>query len=128
MFSKNHFHFFILILQTFHAQRKKADTVYVYEKVIVYDTVYLEKALKIQPAGISIKLPPVWNTEITEMSSYKDEVKGAEAKLSQRFQFGAGIEAGIKKGFWSKGFSEKDSQSGFGAGIWLRNPFIKGFL
>ncbi|MGG7469107.1 outer membrane beta-barrel protein [Chryseobacterium arthrosphaerae] len=128
MFSKKSFFiFFILILQTFHAQRKKADTVYVYEKVIVYDTVYLEKALKIQPAGISIKLPPVWKTEITEMSFFKDEVKGAEVKLSQRFQFGAGIEAGIKKGFWSKGFSEKDSQSGFGAGIWASKPIYKRF-
>jgi hypothetical protein len=45
-FRKSIFIVFLGILQLFNAQRKKADTLYVYEKVIVYDTVYLEKALK----------------------------------------------------------------------------------
>ncbi|RTZ46003.1 hypothetical protein EJ377_15375 [Chryseobacterium arthrosphaerae] len=97
-------------------------------KKSLFMTPFILKSFKIQPAGISIKLPPVWNTEITEMSSYKDEVKGAEAKLSQDFSSERVLKQVSRKVSGQKVSLKKIHSQDLEPVSGLRNPFIKGFL
>ncbi|HCN51310.1 MAG TPA: hypothetical protein DIT10_19845 [Chryseobacterium sp.] len=126
-FRKSIFIVFLGILQLFNAQRKKADTMYVYEKVIVYDTVYLEKALKVKPMGLSVSLPKIQDNKISDIILIEDKVKGIEIFTSKKFQFGAGLEAGVKKGVWAKSFSEKEAQLGFGINLWASRSIYRRF-
>lgn len=115
------------ILYPLNAQRKKKDTVYVYEKVIVRDTIYLEKALKIQPKGLFLNLPEITMPQPEEFFSFKDEVKGITFSFSKRTEFGIEAGTGIKRSSWAIDSSGKKTQSGFNAGIWASKPIYKRF-
>ncbi|MBL1220087.1 outer membrane beta-barrel protein [Chryseobacterium sp. L7] len=123
---------FFLILYPLNAQRKKTDTLYVYEKVIVYDTVYLEKALKIKPAGIHSEplvisdMNTVPEVPKFEYITITDTTKGLKIK-AQKFEFGAETGMGLKNSSWAKESSEKSQQTGFNAGIWISGSIYKRF-
>ncbi|WPO92294.1 hypothetical protein [Chryseobacterium sp. HR92] len=112
----------------FNAQRKKTDTLYVYEKVIVYDTIYLEKALKMKSQGLNLSPQTIYEAELIKRSPLKDEIKGKPIMLSKKLQYGGGIEGGIKKSFWDENAHGKSQQSGFGAGIWVSKSVYNRFL
>lgn len=104
----------IFITSTF-AQRKKTDTIYVYEKVIVYDTVYLEKAIKLKPANLKFSSLEIEEEEIKEINLNidKEELEEQIKKLrTKRFQYGIQAGIGFKKASWAKFSSEKTSISG----------------
>ncbi|PIF46828.1 outer membrane protein with beta-barrel domain [Chryseobacterium sp. 52] len=129
-FKKLVFIIFLLSLELVNAQRKKTDTVYVYEKVIVYDTVYLEKALKIKTNDLHFK-PRVFNeAAIRELSFFDfhiiDTTKGL---LIPTRKFELGVEAGIglKNSNWAKESSDNRQQTGFNAGIWISRNVFKRF-
>lgn len=127
LLKKSIFIVFFVALHLYNAQRKKTDTLYVYEKVVVYDTIYLEKALKVKSAGLSIKLPSIPDNKINDIILIEDKVKGIEISAPKKFQFGAGLETGIKNSFWARSASEKDTQFGFGANVWASRSIYKGF-
>lgn len=126
---KSLFILFITILQLFNAQRKKADTLYVYEKVIIYDTIYLEKALKIKPKELSLNANPLTITEkgLPQIISIRDTTKGLTILATKEFQFGAEIGMGLKKSTWARESSESNSQSGLNAGLWVSRPLFNRF-
>ncbi|WP_223605908.1 hypothetical protein [Chryseobacterium sp. OSA05B] len=121
-----------LILYPLNAQRKKTDTLYVYEKVIVYDTVYLEKAIKVKPVGIYSKPLVITDTNIVpEVSGFKyitilDTTKGLKIKTI-KFDFGVEAGMGLKNSSWAKESSENRQQPGFNAGIWISRSIYKRF-
>ncbi|WP_160139408.1 hypothetical protein [Chryseobacterium sp. c4a] len=122
---------FILLLalvQILNAQRKKADTLYVYEKVIIYDTIYLEKAIRIQPKGLSLHSSPIiTGKELLDMGSFKDETKGVPVYVRKKFQFGAEIGSGLKNSSWAKDPNKSNSQFGVNIGLWASRPIIHNF-
>lgn len=125
--------FFILINFSLAQEKRKVDTVYVYEKVIVYDTVYLEKALKIKPVGIHSK--PLVISDINAVReeprfdyiTISDTTKGLEIK-AKKFGFGVMAGMGLKYSSWAKESSEKSRQPGFNSGIWISRSIYKRFL
>ncbi|SHL34966.1 hypothetical protein [Chryseobacterium contaminans] len=130
MFLRNLFFiFFLAIIQIFNAQRKKADTIYVYEKVIIYDTVYLEKALKIQPKDLVVK--PSSNIEGNRLhlseATIKNEIERIKIFTTKKFQFGLEIGACLKGSSWAKELSKSSSQLGINAGLWISKPIIEKF-
>lgn len=118
--------FFLIFLQIFNAQRKKADTIYVYEKVIVYDTIYLEKALKLQPRGISIRTFDIPSKEIKEITPIKDEISRTAVYANKKIQLGVETGFGFKKSSWAKD-EQKDTQTGFNLGLWVSKPIFHNF-
>lgn len=117
----------LCMLYPLNAQRKKKDTVYVYEKVIVRDTIYLEKALKIQPKGLSLNLPEIAMPQPEETFFIRDEVKGITVSISKRIEFGIEAGTGMKRSSWAIDPSGKKTQSGFSVGIWASKPIYKRF-
>lgn len=118
----------LALLQTFNAQRKKADTLYVYEKVIIYDTIYLEKAIKIQPKGLSLHSSPViTGKELANIISTKDETQGVPVYMMKKFQFGIEIGTGLKNSSWAKDPNKNNSQFGLNAGLWVSRSLIHNF-
>lgn len=119
------FLFFIFFISILQAQRKKkVDTVYVYENVVVYDTVYLMKPLKIKPNDLIFQEPKV-EEKFFVRNIYKEEFEKQRAKNRIRKQninaFEYGIEAGFgfKKSDWTKIISTDKEQFGQKLGIWL---------
>lgn len=130
MFLKKSFFLILLaVIQIFNAQRRKADTLYVYEKVIIYDTVYLEKALKIQLKDFSFPSSSIIpGKELADISSTKDEAKGiAVLYTKKKFQFGAEIGTGLKNSNWARESEKSHSQFGINAGLWISRPIINKF-
>lgn len=119
--------FFILL--PLNAQRKKKDTVFVYEKVIVHDTVYLEKALKIQPKGLSLNLPEIMPASSQEFkfTEIKDKTEGIVIPVSGKMEFGFEAGVGMKRSSWAIDPSGKKTQSGFNVGIWASKPIFNRF-
>ncbi len=119
-----------LTLYPLNGQRKKTDTVYVYEKVIVYDTIYLEKALKIQPLGIHFKSSIIPNSvpvkQQYEYISFMDTAKGIAIR-PRKFEYGVEAGIGFKNSNWAKKSSENRQQLGFNAGIWISGSIYKRF-
>lgn len=114
------FIFTLLFLQSVQAQKTKVDTVYVYEKVIVYDTIYFEKAIKSKFRDISLALPTLNELSIKKRIFKIEEEK--EIKKNSFFStFRYGIEAGIgfKKTTWAKELSSDKQQFGQNIGIWI---------
>ncbi|MDH6250475.1 opacity protein-like surface antigen [Chryseobacterium sp. H1D6B] len=116
---------FLLIVSIFslQGQRKKTDTLYVYEKVIVHDTIYLEKSLKrksndiVQPS-LSVKEKEIKNRSLT--------LKNKDPKtqnLYAGFQYGIGIGIGLKNSSWAKELSNK-KQSGENLEIWVSKNIL----
>lgn len=124
------FLFLILLMSFFHAQRrKKVDTVYVYEKVVVYDTIYLLKPVRFTPTGIMVSEPKV-EEKFFVRNIYKEELEKQRAKNRIRKQksgiFEYGIEGGfgIKNSGWTKAISTERTQFGENLNIWfLKNIF-----
>ena len=59
--------FFLILAFNFsfgQKKKKKIDTVYVYENIVVYDTVYLEKPFKAKLQDFSMKNPQIQQKEI----------------------------------------------------------------
>ncbi|KQT21641.1 hypothetical protein ASG22_15925 [Chryseobacterium sp. Leaf405] len=112
----------ILVHLSFAQKRKKVDTVYVYEKVIVYDTVYLEKPIKLSLKDITISQPKINEIEIKNKSFLSEPGK----EITKRRIFEYGIEAGIglKNSSLAKDIANK-SQLGENIGMWISKSIIK---
>jgi len=116
--------FSVIFISSTFAQRKKADTVYVYEKVIVYDTVYLEKAIKLKPAHLLFSSLEIEEEEIN-LKIDKEELEEQIKKLrTKRFQYGIEAGLGLKKVSWAENLSEKNQQFGQNFGIWISKSII----
>ena len=107
-------------------RKKKIDTVYVYEKVVVYDTVYLMKPLKFRLNDVVMKTPIVQETKFVT-DAYKQEIykqrASRRARLRKPVTFQYGIEGGfgIKSANWSL---ENKPQFGENLGIWASKSFF----
>lgn len=129
IFKKIFFLFLILLMSIFHAQkRKKVDTVYVYENVVVYDTVYLLKPIRIKPNKLLLLKPKVEEKFVRNI--YNEELEKQRTKNRIRKQrsgiFEYGIEAGfgIKNSGWTRAVSTERVQFGENVNIWVsRNIF-----
>nr|WP_314497414.1 hypothetical protein [uncultured Chryseobacterium sp.] len=101
------------------AQKTRTDTVFVYEKVIVYDTVYMEKAIKSRINGVQIS-PSVVKDQPTENRIFKIKEKTiSEKSFSKSIQYGFEGGIGLKKSSWAKGFGKNKQQFGENLGIWV---------
>ncbi|MFL9833514.1 hypothetical protein [Chryseobacterium terrae] len=119
--------FSVILITSAFAQRKKTDTIYVYEKVIVYDTIYLEKAIKLKPANLLFSTFEIPEKEINEINQNidKEELEEQIKKLKTRsFQFGIQVGIGFKKTSWAENLSEKNQQFGQNFGIWISKSVI----
>lgn len=107
-------------------RKKKIDTVYVYEKVVVYDTVYLMKPLKFRLNDVMMKTPTVQETKFVT-DAYKQEIDKQRASRRARlrkpvtFQYGIEGGLGIKSANWSL---ENKPQFGENIGIWAFKSFF----
>lgn len=124
------FLFFILFMSFSPAQRrKKVDTVYVYENVVVYDTVYLMKPVKFKPNDLIFQIPKV-EEKFFVRNIFKEQLEKERAKNRIRKQkiniFEYGIEAGIglKKSDWAKTVSSDKPQFGENLGIWISKNIL----
>lgn len=119
---------FSVIFITFaFAQRKKTDTIYVYEKVIVYDTVYLEKAIKLKPTNLILSSLEIQEQEIKEINRNldKEELDEQIKKLKiKTFQYGIEAGIGFKKASWAENISDKNQQFGQNIGLWISKSMI----
>lgn len=117
----------IFITSTF-AQRKKTDTIYVYEKVIVYDTVYLEKAIKLKPAHFLFSSLEIQEKEIKELSNQITDEEQPEEQIkklrTKSFQYGIQAGIGLKKASWAEMLSGKNQHFGQNFGIWISKSII----
>lgn len=130
MFLKKILFLFSLIIINFSlAQRKKKiDTVYVYEKVIVHDTVYLEKPLQLKPGNLIIAPLTISQKEIKNI--YEENIKKQKSgkkikrKIFSTLQYGVEAGIGFKDSDWAAIASQKKQQFGENLGIWVsRNVF-----
>lgn len=120
--------FSVIFINSTFAQRKKTDTIYVYEKVIVYDTIYLEKAIKLKPAHLLFSYWEIQEKENKELSNQitdKEQLEEQIKKLrTKRFQYGIEAGLGLKKANWAENLSEKNQQLGLNFGIWISKSII----
>ncbi|MFP3592806.1 hypothetical protein [Chryseobacterium sp. SIMBA_038] len=114
----------LLIIANFSLaqKRKKIDTVYVYEKVIVYDTVYLEKPIKMISKAILI--PKYSITEIKIKNNLKTTQNNVEIKSYPLLEYGIEAGIGLKNSNWGKELSTKKQQFGENLGIWVSKNII----
>lgn len=133
---KTIFLFLIAIINFSPAQKhkkRKVDTVYVYEKVVVYDTIYLAKPLLFKRNALILSEPKVQETGfVTDV--YKQEIEKQKvsktARLKRRRTFEYGIEAGFgfKDANWTADSSKNKLQFGENLGIWVsKNIFSSQF-
>jgi hypothetical protein len=130
MFLKKIFFFFSLIVINFSfAQKKrKVDTVYVYEKVIVYDTVYLEKPLPLKSRNLVISPLKISEKEIKNI--YQEDLdkqkieKKIKRKVFNKFQYGVEAGIGFKDSDLTTVASQKKQQFGENLGIWISKNFF----
>ena len=119
------FVFTVLLLQTTQAQRTKTDTIFVYEQVIVYDTVYLEKAVKSRINDIQISIPTVKH-QLVENKIFKiNKTTTPKKTFSQSFQYGIEGGIGFKNSSWAKQLSSDKQQFGQNLGIWISKSVSK---
>lgn len=119
--------FSVIFISSTFAQRKKTDTVYVYEKVIVYDTIYLEKAIKLKPAKLMLSSLEIQAKEIKsiQQNTNKEEIEEQLNKISvNKFQYGIHAGIGLKKASWAENISDKNQQFGQNLGIWISKSII----
>lgn len=120
---------FSVIFITFaFAQRKKTDTIYVYEKVIVYDTIYREKSINLKPADPMFSSLKIQEREMKAINDQKIDDLELEEKIkklrTKSFQYGIQAGIGFKKVSWAETLSGKDQQFGQDLGIWLSKSII----
>ncbi|WBV61385.1 hypothetical protein PFY12_04500 [Chryseobacterium camelliae] len=130
MFFKKIFLLFSIIVFNFSfAQKKrKVDTVYVYEKVVVYDTVYVEKSIPLKSANLQLPSLEIKEKEITDLSPKSIDKKELEKRIkklsNKNFRYGIQAGIGLKNTNWTENISEKKQQFGENLGIWVsRNVF-----
>ncbi|MPS65624.1 MAG: hypothetical protein DI622_11915 [Chryseobacterium sp.] len=130
MFLKKIIFLFSLIIINFSwaQKKKKIDTVYVYEKVIVHDTVYLEKPLQIKSANLAIAPLMISQKEIKDIYqeniSKQESEKKIRRKVFNSFQYGVEAGIGFKNSDWTAFISENKQQFGENLGLWIsRNLF-----
>ena len=119
--------FSVIFINSTFAQRKKTDTIYVYEKVIVYDTIYLEKAIKLKPAKLMLSSLEIQAKEIKSIpqNTNKEEIEEQLNKISvNKFQYGIHAGIGVKKASWAENISDKNQQFGQNLGIWISKSII----
>lgn len=133
MFLKKILFLFLIITVNFSfAQRhkkKKVDTVYVYEKVVIYDTVYLLKPLNFKKTDIIFPELKVEETKfVTDI--YRQELEkqraSKRARLRKPVTFWYGIEGGMgfKNANWAVENSENKQQFGENLGLWVSKSFF----
>ncbi|WP_415328336.1 hypothetical protein [Chryseobacterium sp. MMS23-Vi53] len=128
MFLKKLLFLFLVITVNFsfaqkHKKRKKVDTVYVYENVVVYDTVYLMKPTKFAQNDVIF---PEFKVEETKFvrNIYKEEIEKQRAinrarrRKVRTFEFGLEAGTGLHFSSWAKDFSN-NPQFGENLGIWF---------
>ncbi|MFY1047631.1 outer membrane beta-barrel protein [Chryseobacterium sp. GP-SGM7] len=121
------FLFLLVFIISVFAQRKKRDTVYIYEKVIVYDTIYLEKAVRLKPGNLMFSSLEIQEKEIKniQQNTNKEELEELVKKNSNnKFQFGIQAGIGFKKASWAENLSDKNLQFGQNLGIWISKSII----
>ncbi|MBW7676462.1 hypothetical protein [Chryseobacterium chendengshani] len=118
-YNKFLFIFAILFLQFFQAQRTKTDTVYVYEKVIVYDTIYLEKAVKNRSNDIIFKELVIKELMLENQLPQKPGKDRINKNKTSGFEFGIEAGVGFKNSNWAKELSNGKQQFGQNSGIWI---------
>ena len=92
----------IFILFTSFYFSQETDTIIIYEKVVVYDTIYVEQE------------QPVESNEITQ--------RNMQRIPNSDWDFGISAIGGVKNvNFFSK---EKKNQYGFGGGLFIQNTFL----
>ncbi|MBW3523204.1 hypothetical protein [Chryseobacterium sp. NKUCC03_KSP] len=120
---------FSVIFITFaFAQRKKTDTIYVYEKVIVYDTIYREKSINLKSADLMFSSLKIQEIEMKAINDQKIDDLELEEKIkklrTKSFQYGIQAGIGLKKVSWAETLSGKDQQFGQDLGIWVSKSII----
>ncbi|KQS92963.1 hypothetical protein [Chryseobacterium sp. Leaf394] len=112
--------YFLISLTSVSAQRKKVDTVYVYEKVVVYDTIYLEKAVRFKLTDIGI--PKISAGELIHKQIPSE--KSDNINNTRKWNFGADAGIGMKENIWSESTSGRN-QFGENIGLWISRSFFK---
>ena len=134
MWKKNNVYLLLLLTLNFcFAQEKKADTIYVYEEIIIRDTVYIEKPLnKIKIDKISISpIKKGFKPQITifqnniktiiPVDSIKIEKKSAS--FSTNWRFGSRVYFGLNSNSLFKSFGSKNQQN-MGLGIFVKKTLF----
>ncbi|MCW3159721.1 hypothetical protein [Chryseobacterium oryctis] len=118
------FFFSVILLNfSFAQKRKKLDTVYVYEKVTIYDTIYLEKPLKLKSNNYIFSPSKIIAKEIKDI--YKENIEKKEIeelvrkKINNRFQYGIEAGFGFKNTNWGGELFRKKQQFGEHIGAWI---------
>lgn len=130
IFKKIFFLLLVFLISFFHAQRrKKVDTVYVYEKVVVYDTVYLLKPIRFKPNGLLLPEPRL-EEKFFVRNIYKEDIEKQRAKNKIRKQKSGASAFGIETGFglkmsdWTKAVSNQNAQLGENFNIWFSKNIL----
>lgn len=113
------FIFTFLSIINVSAQKRKTDTVFVYEKVIVYDTIYLEKAIKSKINDIQISLPVIQNQIVKNRIFKVKKPTTLKKTFLQSFQYGIEGGIGYKNSSWARELSQDKQQFGENLGIWI---------
>lgn len=126
MFLKKLFFLFSIILLHFsQAQKKKVDTVYVYEKVVVYDTIYLEKSIQSKLNDIALPQFSILEKKINTENNIDNSIdQKKEKQLTTRFQYGVELGIGLKNSNWAKELSSNKQQFGETLGAWFSKSII----
>lgn len=129
---------FFLVFSTFiFSQEKKVDTVYVYEEVIIHDTIYIEKPLdKIKLENVIFtkgennekdKLEITQNGKKIQISVDSTNIIFPKIKHKKKWFLGGKFIFGIANNSLFKEFNAPNT-IGFGLGIWTRKQlFIPNF-
>lgn len=131
-FKKIIFLLFIVFTNFSIAQKKKKiDTIYVYEKVIVYDTIFTEKAFQFKPKDIHFSKLNIPEKEIKKLykealehqakQEFEEKIKN---KYLKKLQYGIEIGFGLKNSSWAKELSSNKQQFGENIGAWLSKSII----
>lgn len=95
--------------------------------MIVYDTIYLEKAVKLRPASLIFSSFQIQAKEIKniQQNTNKEELEEQLKKISNnKLQFGIQAGIGLKKASWAENLSDKNLQFGQNLGIWISKSII----
>ncbi|MCU7615620.1 outer membrane beta-barrel protein [Chryseobacterium sp. PBS4-4] len=119
MFLKTIIFIFTILSLQFTAQKRKTDTVFLYEKVIVYDTVYLEKAVKSRFNDVQISLPTVKDQPVENRIFKARKTTTTKKTFLQSFQYGMEGGVGFKNTTWARELNNDKQQFGENLGIWV---------
>lgn len=130
MWKKNNFYLVLLLVLNFSfAQEKKVDTVYVYEEIIIRDTVYVEKPLdkiKIDKVtissdkkGIKPQLTISQNNKKTIVSVDTLVIEKKEKNFDSKWKFGSKFNLGFNANTLLKEFNAKNQQT-IGLGVFVK--------